>query len=413
MKVVLGAAFGDEGKGRVVDALCARSRVLPGMVRFSGGHQAAHRVVVGRKEHIFAHFGSGTLRGAPTYWSKYCPVAPVHLMNELVALEQIGIEAPVMHIDGHCAVTTPYDVMWGRRQKYLMGEHGSCGMGIYPTWQRERNGCHFLFEDIMHPEIVRMKLKQVEEYYRAALEKPDSEAEEQFLGDCSLVAGYVRDGAFYLTYSLNEFVLHHQSAREADGFNNTTQGPYSDDPDDREDFPLIFEGSQGLLLDMDYGFFPHVTPSNTGMQNVVEMLGPSYREENIETWLVTRAYSTRHGHGPFLPRAFANDTYEIKNPHEKNGDGGPQGKFRTGPLSLDLLRYAVNKDAYLRQFGVDNVVVTCRDLMQGKTLVIDKGVLCECRGDHEFFVDIKRATRARNIWISTSPDGEIPLERVE
>ena len=404
MKIVLGAAFGDEGKGRVVDALCARSRILPGVVRFSGGHQAAHRVVVGGKEHIFAHFGSGTIRGAPTYWSHYCPVAPVHLMNELVDLENIGIQTPDLHIDGKCAVTTPYDVMWGRCEQTIMKQHGSCGMGIYATWARERNGCHFLFEDTLHPEIVRMRLKQLRDYYRGTV---DEEKEAQFVSDCAWIANRIRDDSFHLAYGMHDFETHHLLARGEWPERDLT----SQDPDDDDPFPLIFEGSQGLLLDQSYGFFPHVTPSNTGTQNVVELLGPAYREKVIpEIWLVTRAYSTRHGLGPFLPAGFEGGPYEVVNPNEKNTDDGPQGKFRTGPLSLDLLRYAVKKDAHLRQFGVDNVVVTGMDLMRGKRpLVISQGALCECRGNQDFFEDIKAATGAQKLWVSTSQNGEMPL----
>jgi adenylosuccinate synthase len=404
MKIVLGAGFGDEGKGRVVDALCSRSRILPGVIRFSGGHQAAHRVVVGKKEHIFAHFGSGSLRGSPTYWSHYCPVAPVHLMNELVALEQIDVEPPAMHIDGKCAVTTPYDVLWGRCEQDIMKKHGSCGMGIYATWKRERDGCHFLFEDILHPEIVRTKLKQVRAYYRGDV---DGEKVEQFIEDCALIANYIRDSALHLAYGLHDFETHHHLERGEWPERDLT----SLDPDDNDPFPLIFEGSQGLLLDQSYGFFPHVTPSNTGTQNVAEMLGPAYREKIIpEIWLVTRAYSTRHGHGPFLPEAFEDGMYEINNPHEKNSDEGPQGKFRTGPLSLDLLRYAVKKDAHLRQFGVNNIVITGMDLMRGRRpLVISQGALCECRDNQDFYEDIKAATGAQKVWVTTSPNGEIPL----
>jgi hypothetical protein len=227
--------------------------------------------------------------------------------------------------------------------------------------------------------------------------------------DCALVADRLRTGYFHLAYGMHDFETHHLMARGEWPERDLT----SQDPDDSDPFPLIFEGSQGLLLDQNYGFFPHVTPSNTGTQNVVEMLGPVYREKVIpEIWLVTRAYSTRHGNGPFLPEGFEGGAYEVVNQDEKNIDEGPQGKFRTGPLSLDLLRYAVKKDAHLRQFGVDNVVVTGMDLMRGKRpLVIFNNGLCECHGNQDFFEHIKSATGAQKLWISTSQDGEWPLMR--
>lgn len=381
MNAVLGGLFGDCGKGRVVDWLCSRSPTPPGVVRFSGGHQAAHRVVLGDKEHIFAHFGSGTLRGAPTYWSSYCPVAPTHLVNELEVLRGIGVN-PVLYVDGKCAVTTPYDIGWGRCEQTTMKQHGSCGMGIYATWKRERDGCHFLFEDILHPEVVQLRLRQIKAYYRGTVADG---LEEQFVEDCKQIAALIEERQFQLCYGYPEF---HRQARRGE---------------------VVFEGSQGLLLDQSYGFFPHVTPSNTGTQNVIEMLGES--PANLTTWLVTRAYATRHGNGPFVP--FESPEYEIKNPEEKNLDSGPQGKFRTGPVSLELLRYAVKKDNYLREHGVDNVIVTCVDVLQGKTpYFVDDGGIYEARSVEKLLEMIRTATGARQLWTSSSANGEIPLIQI-
>jgi adenylosuccinate synthase len=383
---VLGVAFGDEGKGRVVDALCAASPTPTGVVRFSGGHQAAHRVIIGGKEHVFAHFGSGTLRGAPTYWSHYCPVAPVHLMNELEVLKSIGVN-PVLHIDGKCPVTTPYDVRWNResRKAHNVRRHGSCGVGIYATWKREKDGCQFLFEDALNPTAAKLKYHSVQDYYAMEDEHGDV---DYFLKDCARIAELIEEKKFHLAYGIDDFEV---APRR-----------------DLQRQPLIFEGSQGLLLDQSYGFFPHVTPSNTGTQNVVEMLGESFSK--LTTWLVTRAYATRHGNGPFVP--FEEGEYEIKNPEEKNGDAGIQGKFRSGPLSLDLLRYAVNKDNYLRESGVDNLVVTCVDLLEDRRLLlVENGELVECRNYQAFYEKIQQAARAKALWTSDSSNGDIPLRR--
>ena len=81
ISVVVGCAFGDEGKGMTVDWL-VKDKENPIVVRFGGGHQCGHRVVHKDKEHIFSNFGSGTLRGAPTYWSKDCTIDPVGFIKE-------------------------------------------------------------------------------------------------------------------------------------------------------------------------------------------------------------------------------------------------------------------------------------------------------------------------------------------
>jgi adenylosuccinate synthase len=89
-KAVIGLGFGDEGKGMFTDYLCSQ---LPDamVVRFSGGHQAGHTVEYKNKRHVFANFGSGSLRGNPTYWSKHCTVEPLGLFNELDILNRRGV----------------------------------------------------------------------------------------------------------------------------------------------------------------------------------------------------------------------------------------------------------------------------------------------------------------------------------
>jgi hypothetical protein len=124
------------------------------------------------------------------------------------------------------------------------------------------------------------------------------------------------------------------------------------------------------MLDSKFGFYPHVTPSRTGTHNLIEL-----RQFDTELYLVTRAYATRHGAGPFVP--FEGEMSLKTNPWEQNKDGGMQGKFRTGPLSLDHLRYAVNKDPYIRNHVQDaTLVVTCADqIEEGGCFVSENGHL--------------------------------------
>src|SRR5574343_932195 len=106
IKACIGLGFGDEGKGITVDYLASQSPDSL-VVRYSGGQQAGHTVCLNGIRHVFSNFGSGSLRGLPTYWSEHCTVDPVGIMNELNILTEQGIN-PILYIDGNAPVTTPY-----------------------------------------------------------------------------------------------------------------------------------------------------------------------------------------------------------------------------------------------------------------------------------------------------------------
>lgn len=354
-KAILDLGWGDAGKGRVVDELCRTSGGVPKVVRFNGGHQAAHHVVLENGlEHVFAHFGSGTFRGAPTYWTKYCPVSPTALLNEYRELDakaaSVGCR-PVLYIDREAPLTTPWERRWNRKLE-ASKIHGTCGVGIHATVRREEVGHHIWFEDIYHPAVLRDKVRLLENHYPSVLyddiergsTRKELDAEvDRFLEDCERLAPMdnIRLG---------------ESTREFEAF--PTNVPVQ----------MIFEGAQGLMLDSKFGFYPHVTPSRTGTHNLMDM-----HRFNLDLYLVTRAYATRHGAGPFVP--FEGELKLKPNPWERNGDDGMQGKFRTGPLSLDHLRYAVNKDPYIREHKQDaTLVVTCVDqLSEGAYTVSENG----------------------------------------
>lgn len=104
-KAVIGLGFGDEGKGLFTDYLCSQS-ANPLVVRFSGGQQAGHTVVRDGIRHVFSNFCAGALQGAPSYFSKFCTIDPIGIVNELTVLLDKGVE-PLLFIDTNCPVTTP------------------------------------------------------------------------------------------------------------------------------------------------------------------------------------------------------------------------------------------------------------------------------------------------------------------
>ena len=326
-QVVIGIGFGDEGKGKTISYLCSLSPKPDLCVRFSGGQQAGHRVVVGKIDHVFSNFGSGTLQGVPTYWSKYCTIDPIGILNELDVLKSKGIK-PILYLDSHCPVTTPFDKHVNKYNDCIH-QHGTCGVGVGQTWQREKDRYSLMVYDLQHPWILKEKLKLLTDNYYTEIKNKES-LTEYFLYDCSelLRSVYICNYPDMLKYKR-----------------------------------ILFEGSQGLLLDQNFGFFPHVTRSNTGLKNVVEMLNG----EIPKVWLVTRAYQTRHGNGPMSNESIL---FSINNHHEHNRDNKFQGRFRISPLDLDLLKYAIGKDEYIIR-AKKNLVITCLDVMEEYILTIN------------------------------------------
>jgi adenylosuccinate synthase len=328
-QAVIGCGFGDEGKGKTVSFLCTQyPKSL--VIRFSGGHQAGHQVFYQDKKHVFSNFGSGTLQGCPTYWSKFCTIDPVGIMNELNDLVKIKC-FPILYIDRECPVTTPFDKRENRDVDEMRG-HGSVGVGVGQTYERESDFYSLLAGDLLDPYVFNEKVKLIKDYYKIeGLE----EEEEDFRVACLQLANY--------PYNLPEIKIIKQRNLPWDCFNN-----------------IIYEGSQGLMLDQHFGFFPHVTYANTGIKNIIELSKQGYYHlpSLNEIYYVTRAYLTRHGNGPMPNEEF---DFKPNNPYEYNSDKTYQGKFRTAPLSLDLLHYAINRnrgdDCYK-----EKLVITCLDV---------------------------------------------------
>jgi len=362
---VIGAGFGDEGKGMVVDYLCQKLK-RPLVVRYCGGQQAGHQVVVDEKtSHVFSSFGSGTLRGIPTYWFPECTIDPVALLVELDMLMKMGIE-PELYIDRRCPVTTPYDIGAGRIAE-SQNAHGSCGLGINATYRREENFYHLKFEDLFYQSVLHEKLKLIAKHYKCEY---DTEYVKNFL-----------NASFIITN--NPFVK-----MAPDNLTKDRKG--------KEFKSLIYEGSQGLLLDQHNGFFPHVTPSNTGSRNFVQY--------TPFPWIVTRAYHTRHGNGPHPTEHIP---HNIKpNPFEQNFDDSPQGKFRVGLLDYDWLEYGIYKDAYLRNVPF-NLVITCLDCIENEWRLIHDGEIIYFDDEDQFvswiFFTLKRKFKIVDVFISHSP----------
>ncbi|WP_033443168.1 adenylosuccinate synthetase [Saccharothrix sp. NRRL B-16314] len=339
--IVVGLGFGDEGKGAVVDALCHDGAVTA-VVRFNGGAQAAHNVVVGDRHHTFSQFGAGTLAGVPTHLSRHVLVEPIALAGESEDLAALGVADPLrlLSIDADALLTTPLHVAANRAREDARGHsrHGSCGKGIGETaWYAllaERGavpgdtvehqrvlgvpGPPPTVGDCARPSVLRSKLDALARFY------------EPLIGAGTSVDDLV---ALY---------------RDFAGAVRVTTGDEVGRLADRG--RLVFEGAQGVLLDQWRGFHPHTTWSTVTPDNARDLLG--HRRATVIG--VTRTYQTRHGAGPFPTE---DRTVPERFPERHNGTGEYQGSWRAGHLDAVLLRYAVAACG-----GVDALAVTHLDV---------------------------------------------------
>ncbi len=247
MKVVIGSSYGDEGKGLTTSFLCneyIKNGGKPLVIRMNAGSQAGHTVHHNGYRHIFANFGSGTLQGVPTFWSEYCTISPIGILNEFNALHEAGLK-PKLYIHPLCAVTTPYDRQFNCHVE-KNNLHGSCGMGFGQTIQRQEDYYKLFVQDLFFENVLEQKLNNIRNYYAKKYS-----IEPKFLDD-------------FLKVDINDFI---QVIKRIKYFINVDDGNQLLTTHD-----LVFEGAQGILLDQDFGFFPNVTRSNTTSKNALEII---------------------------------------------------------------------------------------------------------------------------------------------
>jgi adenylosuccinate synthase len=331
--IVIGLFFGDEGKGVTTAYLSSPNSLV---VRFSGGHNAGHTVETNGYRHIFSSFGAGTCKGAHTYWSEHCTFCPKSFYNERQALVQNGYR-PIHFIHPLTMITTPFDYEHNQ-QLESANKHGSVGVGFGATVARNTQTPFKLFAiDLQYRPLLLQKLQQIAMYYKV------SNAEEK-----------IRQFLWYVDH------IDLSIKKLADIKCNYEH--------------IIFEGSQGIMLDMDFGFFPNVTRCHTTSKNAMEII----RKEQLplpDIYYVMRSYLTRHGNG-YMP----NETDELCFEDKTNKTHPYQGKFRQGYHSVELLHYALQLDAVYTGNGAGRkkLVITCVDQTGDMIYIDNKQVpLCE------------------------------------
>jgi adenylosuccinate synthase len=341
--VVIGSAYGDEGKGVFTDFYSSKSEESL-VIRFNGGAQAGHTVVSpeGRR-HVFGHFAANSfLKNSKTVLSEFFVVNPLLFNKERILLSNIGV-FPKVFIHSECYVSTPFEMILNQWMEESRGgdRHGSCGVGFGETVEREEvKNVNLRMKDIFSKEFKNKLLSVRENFIQRVyglgltyyLEKNSFVREdffiEKFMLDCISMMEFIEVFSDILPKSEN----------------------------------IIFEGAQGLLLDQSFGSFPHVTRSNTGLKNVIHIAN-KYGIKKLDVTYVTRCYTTRHGAGP-IKNVLTEKPY-VKIEDKTNIPNKYQGNLRFAHLDLDVLKETISKDissVNLKKINFNwSLGVTCLD----------------------------------------------------
>jgi adenylosuccinate synthase len=274
--VVIGSQWGDEGKGKVVDWLTDHAQ---GVVRFQGGHNAGHTLVIGGKKTILRLIPSGILRDdVACYIGNGVVVSPEALLREIDELEGAGVDVKGrLHISEACPLILPYHVAIDQAREAAKGagKIGTTGRGIGPAYEDKVARRAIRLQDLLHRERFAAKLGEVLDYHnfvlKAYFHAPIVDF-QQTLDTTLALAARIKPMVADVPSMLYE-------AQKA-GKN------------------LLFEGAQGTLLDVDHGTYPYVTSSNcvAGAACAGAGIGPHLLHYVLG---ITKAYTTRVGSGPF------------------------------------------------------------------------------------------------------------------
>jgi len=333
--VVIGTQWGDEGKGKVVDWLTEHAN---GVVRFQGGHNAGHTLVIGEKKTVLRLIPSGILRPAVrVYIGNGVVVSPPALLQEIAELEGAGIEVRSrLAISPSCPLVMPYHVALDQAREAAMGETriGTTGRGIGPAYEDKIARRALRVQDLFYPDRFAAKLAPLLEYHNFVLtqyyRQPPVDYRETLDATLALapaIQPLVGDVAALL-----------QAARRAGE-------------------SLLFEGAQGALLDIDHGTYPYVTSSNclAGAAAPGSGIGPQMLDYVLG---IVKAYTTRVGTGPFPTEL--TDAIGARLAERGNEFGSVTGRpRRCGWLDIPALARSMQLN------GVDGLCITKLDVLDG------------------------------------------------
>ncbi len=333
--VVIGTQWGDEGKGKLVDWLTESAQ---GVVRFQGGHNAGHTLVIGDRKQVLRLIPSGILRaGVVCYVGNGVVLSPEALFTEIEELERAGVSVrDRLRISEACPLILPYHVALDQAREAKRGEAkiGTTGRGIGPAYEDKVARRALRVRDLFSPARFRERLAEVLDLHNFTL--------EHYLGAKPLELDRVADGALALADRIAPMM--------ADVPTLLAQAMARGDN-------LLFEGAQGTLLDVDHGTYPYVTSSNTvaGAAAAGAGVGPQALQYVLG---ITKAYTTRVGSGPFPTELFDDTGKHLAKKGNEFGSvtGRPR---RTGWFDAPALKRSIQIN------GVSGLCLTKLDVLDG------------------------------------------------
>jgi adenylosuccinate synthase len=274
--VVVGTQWGDEGKGKIVDWL---TEDVDGVVRFQGGHNAGHTLVIAGRKTILRLIPSGILRPKTRcYIGNGVVLSPTALLNEIDELQAAGVDvASRMSISGNCPLILEYHVALDKAREGRRGDSkiGTTGRGIGPAYEDKVGRRAVRTQDLFDPKHFGSQVREALDFHNFVLEKyfgAPTVDPSRVIEETLRLAERLRPMITDVSYELNKVMAAGQR--------------------------LLFEGAQGTLLDVDHGTYPYVTSSNTVAGAAAA--GAGVAPQRLDYVLgITKAYSTRVGSGPF------------------------------------------------------------------------------------------------------------------
>ena len=339
--VVVGTQWGDEGKGKIVDWLTDHSQ---GVVRFQGGHNAGHTLVINGEKTVLHLIPSGILReGVACYIGNGVVLSPEALLKEIDKLEAAGISvASRLKVSEACPLILPYHQAIDQARELAKGENkiGTTGRGIGPCYEDKVARRAIRLQDLLRPKRFAEKLAEVLEYHNYML--------VNYFGTQAVEFQKVLDDSLAMAPRLEALVADVPRA-----LYDAHKGGAN----------LLFEGAQGTLLDIDHGTYPFVTSSNcvAGAASAGAGVGPGMLHYILG---ITKAYTTRVGSGPFPTELY--DAVEKQDPIGKylatkgNEFGATTGRARRcGWFDAAALKRSIQIN------GISGLCITKLDVLDG------------------------------------------------
>ncbi|MCY3751601.1 MAG: adenylosuccinate synthase [Gammaproteobacteria bacterium] len=333
--VVVGAQWGDEGKGKIVDLLAER---VQGVVRFQGGHNAGHTLVIDGEQTILHLIPSGILHeGVRCFIGNGVVLSLRALLDEIAMLENRGVAArDKLHISEACVLLLPHHILLDHAREDARGKAalGTTGRGIGPAYEDKVARRALRVSDLGNPGILQDKLNELLEYHNFILKnyyRAGTVDYRQTLDELLELAGEVAPMTADVTGMLHQI--------RSQGGN------------------LLFEGAQGALLDVDHGTYPFVTSSNTTTGSAAT--GSGFAPGLFDYVLgITKAYTTRVGSGPFPTELAGSDGALLRDKGQEFGatTGRPR---RCGWFDAA----AMKRSAQLN--GLSGLCITKLDVLDG------------------------------------------------